>query len=95
MHIPYPHNAGGQGKGGQHGHQLPPRPEGRSFHHGRFIQQLRQAARETPNVTIVETKATELVQNCITGEVLGVESKTDGEPDYVCCYSFMNVDQGT
>ncbi|KAI9752128.1 MAG: Squalene epoxidase [Lichina confinis] len=82
VHIPYPHNAGGQGKGGQHGHQLPPRPEGRSFHHGRFIQQLRQAARETPNVTIVETKATELVQNCITGEVLGVESKTDGKPDY-------------
>ncbi|KAK5150320.1 hypothetical protein LTR04_006832 [Oleoguttula sp. CCFEE 6159] len=58
------------------------RPEGRSFHHGRFIQRLREAAMRTPNVTVIETTATDLVKNGWTGQILGVEGKTKGEKDY-------------
>ncbi|KAI9804444.1 MAG: hypothetical protein M1825_001343 [Sarcosagium campestre] len=58
------------------------RPEGRSFHHGRFIQRLRHAAMANPNVTVVETKVTELINGGETGQILGVRSQTDGKPDY-------------
>ncbi|TKA63200.1 hypothetical protein B0A49_08990 [Cryomyces minteri] len=58
------------------------RPQGRSFHHGRFIQRLREAAMRTPNVTVIETTATDLVKNGWTGQILGVEGKTKGEKDY-------------
>lgn len=37
-------------------------PEGRSFHHGRFIQKLRNAAKSTPNVRVVETRVTEMIR---------------------------------
>ena len=79
VNIPYPHlaNANGDQK----------RPEGRSFHHGRFIQRLRQAARQTPNVTVVETTATDLVKNGYTGQILGVESLTNGKKDFVSLVS--------
>lgn len=60
----------------------PPRPEGRSFHHGRFIQKLRAAARATPNVTIVETTVTSLVHSTSSPQILGVESVTAGQKDY-------------
>lgn len=59
------------------------RPQGRSFHHGRFVQKLREAAVRAPNVTVFETKATELVTSGYTGEVLGVECVTKGKKDYV------------
>lgn len=58
------------------------RPEGRSFHHGRFIQKLRERAMLCPNVTIIETTANELVRSGHTGQILGVESTTKGEKDY-------------
>ena len=81
--IPYPREvvegeqAGiAQGKGG--------RPEGRSFHHGRFIRRLRETAIKEENVTVVETTATELVTCGYTGQVLGVQCQTEGKPDYVC-----------
>ncbi|KAF1972303.1 SE-domain-containing protein [Bimuria novae-zelandiae CBS 107.79] len=72
VHIPYPAN-------------LVPgltKPEGRSFHHGRFISKLRDAARATPNVTIVETTVTDIVKDSYTNQTLGVESQTAGKPDY-------------
>lgn len=59
------------------------RPEGRSFHHGRFIQRLREVALREPNVTVVEATATELVENGWTGQVLGVEATNKSEKDYV------------
>ncbi|KFH67517.1 hypothetical protein MVEG_06249 [Podila verticillata NRRL 6337] len=34
--------------------------QGRSFHHGRFIQKLRAAASQTPNVTVVEATVNEI-----------------------------------
>ncbi len=74
VHIPYPAEVGGANSGR--------RPEGRSFHHGRFIQRLREAARNTPNVSVVETKVTELVSSSMTGQILGVESETEGRRDY-------------
>ena len=59
-------------------------PVGRSFHHGRFVRRLREAAIATPNVTVVETTVTELVKTEYSGQVLGVESVTQGEKHSVC-----------
>ena len=58
------------------------RPEGRSFHHGRFIQKLRAAAKAAPNVTVVESTVTSLVKNADDGQILGVTAQTAGESDY-------------
>ncbi|KAL2835514.1 squalene epoxidase-domain-containing protein [Aspergillus pseudoustus] len=70
--IPYPVQSPGA-----------PPPEGRSFHHGRFVMKLREAARACPNVTIVETKVTDLVTCSHTKQVLGVECVTKEAKD---CY---------
>ncbi|KAH8681262.1 squalene epoxidase-domain-containing protein [Xylariales sp. PMI_506] len=51
------------------------RPEGRSFHHGRFIQQLRNACQGHPNITLVEAEAVAPVRGDNTDEVLGVEAR--------------------
>jgi squalene monooxygenase len=56
----------------------PTAPEGRSFHHGRFIMKLREAAMANPNVTVVETTATSLITAKNTKEVIGVECTTKG-----------------
>lgn len=71
-----------------HGNQVPiPYPkdshsntfEGRSFHHGRFIMRLREAAMSTPNVTVFETTAVATVKSSTAGEeVLGVQCATNG-----------------
>ncbi|KAF2456594.1 squalene monooxygenase erg1, partial [Lineolata rhizophorae] len=73
--IPYPAEAAGKARRGK-------KAEGRSFHHGRFVQKLRAAAAAAPNVTVVETTAKELVRNGWTGQVLGVESSTNLRKDY-------------
>ncbi|KAF1987914.1 ERG1 squalene epoxidase [Aulographum hederae CBS 113979] len=73
VQIPYPEDAGAPGT---------KRPEGRSFHHGRFIRRLREAATRTPNVTVVETTATELIKSGYTGQILGVECTTKGGKDF-------------
>lgn len=72
VEIPYPANAKKDGR----------RPEGRSFHHGRFIRRLREVAMKEPNITVVETTVTNTVTSGWTGQVLGVESLTGGEKDY-------------
>ncbi|MCJ1362038.1 Squalene epoxidase [Acarospora aff. strigata] len=74
VHIPYPEEV----VGGMDGK----RPEGRSFHHGRFIRRLREAAMKQPNVTVIETTVTDVVKNGWTGQILGVESSTKGKKDY-------------
>lgn len=63
--IPYPRQSPGEAL-----------PEGRSFHHGRFVMKLREAARSCPNVTIVETKATDLITCSHTKQILGVDCVT-------------------
>ena len=72
VEIPYPENTASKGQ----------RPEGRSFHHGRFIRRLREAAMKEPNITVVESTVTGIVKSEMTGQVLGVESLTHGEKDY-------------
>jgi squalene monooxygenase len=57
------------------------RPEGRSFHHGRFVQQLRKKAMAHPNVTVVEATATGLVRSGYTDQILGVEATVQGQSD--------------
>lgn len=72
--IPYPSNATDKNEA---------KPEGRSFHHGRFIRRLREVAMKTPNLTVVETTATELIKNGWTEQILGVECNANGKQDFV------------
>ncbi|KAF9565969.1 Squalene epoxidase [Mortierella alpina] len=46
--------------------------EGRSFHHGRFIQKLRTAASQAPNVTVVEATVNEILRDEDGVRVVGV-----------------------
>lgn len=74
VEIPYPANAIEQNPE----KSTSRRAEGRSFHHGRFISQLRKAAMAHPNITVFETE----VQNLIVSHadvsrfVIGVETLT-------------------
>lgn len=54
----------------------PARPEGRSFHHGRFIMQLRKACMGHPNISIFETEVTATIKGEHSDAVLGVETRT-------------------
>ena len=74
MHIPYPNNLVTSNPSKP--------PEGRSFHHGRFISKLRAKAASTPNVTLVETTVTDIVKSDYTNQVVGVECSTAGSKDY-------------
>lgn len=56
-------------------------PEGRSFHHGRFIQRLRQKALAHPNITVFEATATDLVRSSYNAQVVGIEARINGESD--------------
>ncbi|TVY32356.1 putative squalene monooxygenase [Lachnellula subtilissima] len=62
--IPYPENEHSK------------RPVGTSFHHGRFISQLRRACASQPNITIVETEVTDTITSTCNLQVLGVKSRT-------------------
>ncbi|KAL8940702.1 MAG: hypothetical protein Q9211_002141 [Gyalolechia sp. 1 TL-2023] len=92
VEIPYPANVAGDGKddhpktggalGGKRASSGSRRPEGRSFHHGRFIQQLRAAAMREENLSVIETTVTDTIKNGWTGQVVGVEAQTkDGRKD--------------
>ncbi|KAI8590898.1 squalene epoxidase-domain-containing protein [Geranomyces variabilis] len=56
---------------------------GRSFHHGRFVMNLRRAARSAPNVTPVEGTASTLIHCPVTDQIIG------------CSYSYRNKDGAT
>ena len=88
VEIPYPENTVEQPLGQQRLEENQKleqvksrRPEGRSFHHGRFIQKLREAAMQEPNISVVESTVTGTVKNGWTGQVHGVKCITNGEPD--------------
>lgn len=51
-----------------------PSPEGRSFHHGRFIRRLREACLCEPNIKVVETTVTSTIKSPVTNRILGVET---------------------
>lgn len=80
--IAYPENAASTATNSTEEEKKKSRPEGRSFHHGRFIQKLRERALNCANVTVVETTANDLVRSGYTGQVLGVECTTRDRKDY-------------
>ncbi|CAG8628796.1 8607_t:CDS:2, partial [Paraglomus occultum] len=54
---------------------------GRSFHHGRFIMNLRKAASEVSTVTIFEGTASEILLCPITNRALGVSVTPKGQSE--------------
>jgi len=83
VRIPYPEGAGKTVvSDGDADEKSGRRPEGRSFHHGRFISKLRQKAMSCPNVTVVESTVTDLIRSSYNGQVVGVQATTNGRDDY-------------
>ncbi|KAI1105278.1 SE-domain-containing protein [Jackrogersella minutella] len=72
-----------------------PRPQGRSFHHGRFITKLRQACLKHPNISVFETEVVSTVKGDHNPEILGVETRTTnpttGEKDPDCFFGKLTV----
>ncbi|KAK7205633.1 squalene epoxidase-domain-containing protein [Myxozyma melibiosi] len=62
VHLPYSDNPTKPGT----------KLEGRSFHHGRFISRLREAAKAAPNVTCLEATVNEIITDKQSGVVVGV-----------------------
>ena len=83
VEIPYPQNAEGtiRDSGNRKAIGKPRGPEGRSFHHGRFIQRLRGAAMHEPNISVVESTVAGVVKDTYTGQILGVDCLTNGQKD--------------
>lgn len=52
--------------------------QGRSFHHGRFIQNLRAHARAAPGVDVLEATVTDLIECPLTRRVVGVRARREG-----------------
>lgn len=78
VNIPYPSNAGALGTGLQdYTNEKGGKSEGRAFHHGRFIGQLRRACASHPNITVVETEVTDTITADNSPQVLGVKSRTN------------------
>ncbi|KAI0795829.1 squalene epoxidase [Abortiporus biennis] len=67
--------------------------EGRSFHHGRFIQALRGKAKEAPGVEVVEATVSELIECSMTGRVLGVRAtrKADDAVEKEAFYADLTI----
>jgi len=90
VEIPYPHNVASPktniaqeriGSKKAQEEQLP--PQGRSFHHGRFIAALRRACAREPNISMFETTATNpIYSTALPDTVLGVSASTHGKPDF-------------
>lgn len=54
--------------------------EGRSFHHGRFIQNLRKKAASANGVTLVEATVNDLIRDDLSGAVLGLTATPKPSP---------------
>ncbi|KAG5437257.1 hypothetical protein PCANB_001050 [Pneumocystis canis] len=48
---------------------------GRSFHHGQFIQGLRNKAKKEPYIRIIEATVIDIIENITTGHILGVATR--------------------
>ncbi|KAF8473274.1 ERG1 squalene epoxidase [Kalaharituber pfeilii] len=79
VHIPYPETEQGKQR------------QGRSFHHGRFVQNLRAAAKAAKGVTVVEATVTELVKNEATGQILGVGCRRKGQDEIEYYFASLTV----
>ncbi|KAI1425424.1 squalene epoxidase [Xylaria sp. FL1777] len=75
--------------------QDPRRPKGRSFHHGRFIMQLRKTCMKNPNITIFETEAVDTVKSDDSPEILGVKTltvnPTTGQKEADCFFGQLTI----
>ena len=67
--------------------------EGRAFHHGRFIQQLRKKAKAAERVEVVEATVSELIECPLTGRVLGVRAtrKEEGAVEKEAFFADLTV----
>lgn len=70
VHIPYPINP-----------ETGVKHQGRSFHHGRFVQNLRTAAARAKGVRVLEATVKDLVKDVPSGKVLGVTCRRKGEKE--------------
>ncbi|KAI8058460.1 squalene epoxidase-domain-containing protein [Syncephalis plumigaleata] len=73
-----------------------PRYHGRSFHHGRFVNKLRQACQRTSNVSLVEATVSELLRCPVTQRVIGVKcysksSSTSEDRSYYQYYAPLTI----
>ncbi|OAV95055.1 hypothetical protein PTTG_05204 [Puccinia triticina 1-1 BBBD Race 1] len=57
----------------------PPRQQGRSFHHGRFVQRLRWKAHSRPTVTVLQATVTDLIRCPKSDHIIGVTVKSPDE----------------
>jgi squalene monooxygenase len=96
--IPYPCNVGdttSSKSGTQYTNEKGGRPEGKAFHHGRFIAQLRKACASQENITIVETEVTDTITSTHNPQVLGVKSRTTdpltGEKTEDCFFGQLTI----
>jgi squalene monooxygenase len=75
--------------------EAPSRPQGRSFHHGRFIMQLRRTCMRNPNITIFETEAVATIKGETSPEILGIETRTvnpaTGQKEADCFFGQLNI----
>ncbi|KAI1379623.1 squalene monooxygenase [Hypoxylon crocopeplum] len=67
------------------------RPEGRSFHHGRFVMKLREAARREKHAEIVQTTARELLWSGCPKRVVGVRCYSHTEEQPVDYYAHLTI----
>lgn len=69
--------------------------EGRGFHHGRFIMQLRRSCQGHPNISVFETEVTDTIVGEHGPEVLGVQSRTSnsttGEKKPDCFFGKLTI----
>jgi hypothetical protein len=66
------------------------KPEGRSFHHGKFVSKLRDAVCYIPGVSLVEGTVTELLRDEDSSRVLGVVAVCSTGDDQMEMASFSN-----
>ncbi len=71
----------------------PNKREGRSFHHGRFIQALREKAKKAPGVEVVEATVSELIECSTSGRILGVRAtrKAEGSVEKEAFFADLTV----
>ena len=97
VNIPYPANAGVAEEGGFHEstNEKSSRPKGRSFHHGRFITQLRKACVDQPNITTFETEVVGTITSTYDPQVLGVETRRTspetGDKEKDCFFGQLTI----
>ncbi|RYP04690.1 hypothetical protein DL764_004306 [Monosporascus ibericus] len=85
----------GSANGSAHQKKDDSRPVGSSFHHGRFITQLRKACLKHPNITVFETEAVDTIRGDHNPEILGVSTRTvnpnTGEKEPDCFFGQLTI----